>query len=197
MRMDEKKIIEKAKKGDEQAFNELAVIYKPYIQRISRRYFLIGGDMEDILQEGLIGMYKAVMSYDLDSKVAFKTFAYLCINSQIKTCISQSNRKGNKALNNSVSVDNEMEDEDAWAVILISDELSPEEELIKRQKVKEIIKEMNQVLKPIQKQILKLYFNNYSYVEIAKVIGKDTKFVDNNLTQIKKKLAHLKENEEL
>lgn len=195
--MDEKKIIEKAKKGDEQAFNELAVIYKPYIQRISRRYFLIGGDMEDILQEGLIGMYKAVMSYDLDSKVAFKTFAYLCINSQIKTCISQSNRKGNKALNNSVSVDNEMEDEDAWAVILISDELSPEEELIKRQKVKEIIKEMNQVLKPIQKQILKLYFNNYSYVEIAKVIGKDTKFVDNNLTQIKKKLAHLKENEEL
>lgn len=195
--LSENELVRKAKQGDDEAFNQLATIYKPYISLISRRYFLIGGDSEDIFQEGLIGMYKAVMSYKEDENVSFKTFALLCINRAIKTSITKSNRQRNKALNESISVDMEMEDEDAWAILLISDELSAEEELIKKQKIKFVFQEMNKVLNDTQKQILKMYLLNKKYAEIAEKIGKDVKYVDNALTQIKKKLAYIKEKEDL
>ena len=193
----ENELVRKAKQGDDEAFNQLAIIYKPYISLISRRYFLIGGDSEDIFQEGLIGLYKAVMSFKEEENVTFKTFALLCINRAIKTSITKSNRQRNKALNDSVSVDMEMEDEDAWAVLLISDELSPEDELMKKQKIKYVFDEVNKVLNDKQKAILKMYLLNKSYAEMAKSVGRDVKFVDNTLTQIKKKLAYIKEKEDL
>lgn len=190
-------LVRKAKQGDEDAFNKLAQIYKPYINLISRRYFLIGGDTEDIVQEGLIGMYKAVLSFKEEENVTFKTFALLCINRAIKTIITKQNRQRNKALNESISVDMEMEDEDAWAVLLISDELSAEEELIKKQKIKFVLSEMNKTLNDTQKQVLKMYLINKTYAEIAQIMGKDVKFVDNTLMQIKRKLAYIKEKEDL
>ena len=195
--MEENELVKRAKLGDNEAFTELAQKYKSYIQLISRRYFLIGGEQEDIYQEGLIGMHKAVMTFKEDENVSFKTFATLCISSAIKTSITKSNTKRNRALNDSISVDTEMEDEDAWAVILVSEELSPEDELIKKQQMKYIIAEMNKKLNNSQKQVFKLYLQNKSYAEIAQIVGRDTKYVDNTLTQIRKKLAYLKESADL
>ena len=189
---EEIKLVKKAKMGDQDAFFQLTKIYKPYISSIARRFFLIGGDVEDIYQEGLFGMYKAVLSYNESENTSFKTFAINCISNSIKTCVTKDNRQKNQALNTSISVDVDMEDEDAWAYILISKELSPEQELIKRQQVKYIIDEIKARLKDSQKEVLKLYLMNKSYAEIAEKIGKDTKYVDNTLTQIKKKLAPLK-----
>ena len=195
--MQENELVKRAKLGDDEAFTQLAQMYKPYIQLISRRYFLIGGEQEDIYQEGLIGMYKAVMTFKEEEKVSFKTFATLCIASAIKTSITKSNTKRNRALNDSISVDTEMEDEDAWAVILTSDELNPEDELIKKQQMKYLIAEMNKKLKDSQKLVFKYFLENKSYQEIAQIVGRDTKYVDNTLTQIRKKLAYLKESVDL
>lgn len=206
--VDEKLLVRKAKAGDNEAFNQLYELYKPYIQSISRKYYLIGGDSEDVFQVGLLGMYKAVMTYKEEEGASFKTFADLCIKSEIKTNIAKQKNQKNKPLNESVSVDGEKEDEDAWAFVLISDELSPEEELIKKQAIKKIVAELKRTLKPLQKRVLMLYLENKPYSEIATAISDDEKFlgksqeqilkyVDNTLTQIKKKMLQFKEREDL
>lgn len=195
--MQEKELIKLAREGDTKAYADLIENYTNLVSRIARRYFLIGGEMDDLVQEGLIGLCGAIKTYNLSSDVAFKSFAYLCINNAIKTVLTKSNRQKNSMLNNYLSVDEQNEDEDSWAVILISDELSPEDEMIKKQKIKAIVKEINNILDTKQKIIFNMYLNNYKYTEIASSIGKDVKYIDNTLTQIKKKLAHLKEKEDL
>ena len=189
---EEIKLVKKAKMGDQDAFLQLSKMYKPYISAMSRRFFLLGGDLDDIIIEGQFGLFNAVLSYDEKKNITFKTFAINCINNAIKTCVTKDNRQKNRILNNAITIDVDTEDEDAWVYILISDELSPEQELIKRQQIKYIIDEIKVRLNDSQKKVLKLYLEDKSYAEIAKLIGKDTKYVDNTLTQIKKKLASLK-----
>ena len=195
--MDEVELLKMAKMQNDDAFNQLVDYYKPYIHALSRRYFIIGAEDEDVYQEALIGFFRAVMNYKEDSKASFKTFATMCMNSQIQTKINKSRNEKNKPLNEAVGVDEESEDLDGWAYVFMTDELTPEEQLINKQKIKKILDYIKSEFSEIQRKVLRAYLYNYSYAQIAKMVGKESKFVDNCLTQMKKKLAKIVKREDL
>lgn len=195
--MDESELLRKAKMQDDDAFNQLVNYYKPYIHALSRRYFIIGADDEDVYQEALIGFFRAVRTYKEDSKASFKTFATMCMNSQIQTKINKSHNEKNKPLNEAIDVDEGGEDLEGWAYVFMTDELTPEEQLINEQKIKLIVDYIKNGFNEMQRKVLNAYLYNYSYAQIAKMVGKESKFVDNCLTQMKKKLAKIVKREDL
>ena len=195
--MDVNELVKKAKAQDENAFNELIEIYKSTIKQLTRKYFIIGADCEDVYQEALIGFLKAVKGYDEGHNASFKTFAIMCMKAQIITKINNSQNAKNKALNDAVEMEDDAEDLDGWAYALVCEELSPEDKLINRQKMKVVINYIKNEFNDTQRRVLSAYLYNYTYAQIAEMIGRDAKFVDNCLTQMRKKLATIIKREDL
>lgn len=192
-------LIEKAKNGNEIAFENLFIKYKPLAIKISRRYFLTGQDNDDLYQEAMIGFFKAYQSYK-NNHSDFKSFVTLCINRQIQSAIKSANRQKNKALNNYVSLNNqggydfgaeEDEDEIVYFIIPSSDQL-PDDKLISKEAVENIKNQIIKLLSKFEKQVLSLYLKGLSYKEMAKRLDKTEKSVENGLTRIKSKLSFLR-----
>ena len=198
-KMTDESLALKAKNGDEIAMNELLTSYKTAVTRQARSYFLIGGDMEDIVQEGMIGLYKAIISFNPDRSASFKTFASVCIKHQIQSAIKVASSEKNKILSSALPIweQSEVDDEyESRLEILIPSNLpSPDDKVIAHESLQELKKKIKQTLSPLEIKVLNLYLKGYSYSEISDVGDISKKSIDNALTRIKNKLTFLKKAE--
>ena len=186
--------------GDARAEEALYARYKQIVRSKARTYFLIGADREDIIQEGMIGLYKAVMDYQFDRQASFRGFAELCITRQIITAIKAATRKKHAPLNSYISFNrsvNEGETERPLIDALTSTRISdPEEVLIGRENYAAVADSIEHSLSKLERGALGLYLYGYSYQQIADHLQITTKSVDNAIQRVKKKLeARLKEME--
>lgn len=190
--MTDEELIEKIKKGDDTAETELFERYKDLVVKISRGYFLVGGDLEDLIQEGMIGLYKAIKGYSGHKETTFKTFAVICIKHQIQTAIKRANTNKNKPLSQAVSFQNftGAENEDFLPVELVF-ESTPFERVIDKENFERLKTVIKDHLSDMEIKVLKLYLQGYSYKEISERLNISQKSIDNSLTRIKTKLrAH-------
>lgn len=198
--MTDEQLIKNAQSGDEEAVNLLLSKYKSLVNQLSRSYFLLGGDMEDIVQEGMIGLYKAIMNFNNDRNASFKTFASTCIKNQIQTAVRLASSEKNKVLSTAIPILEENrndEDDDEIDVIIPSSLPSPDFTVVEKENVKEIFEEIKKNLSNLEFKVLVLYLKGYSYNEISSSMNISKKSIDNALSRIKSKLSFLKkENKE-
>ena len=187
-------LLEKAKNGDNKSLDELLVNFKPMASSIARGYFLVGGDEEDLVQEGMIGLYKAIEGYNEKSKTTFSTFAYLCIKRQVQGAVRTSLRKERAKLNDYLPITNQgmiaLEDTNS-GIYLLSDELNPEESFIEREEKKELSNIIKKELSEFEFNVLFLYLKGFSISDISQKISKDAKSVSNAIARIKQKLQNV------
>lgn len=180
-----------AGEGDKDALNFLLAKYKSFARNKARSYFLVGADREDIIQEGMIGLFKAIRDYNPDRQSSFYTFADLCITRQIITAVKTATRQKHIPLNSYVSIYNPFEEESDRSLLDIlpkTSDLNPESIFIEEEGKIEIEQKMLKMLSSLEKEVLLLYLKDKSYEEIAALLQRDTKTVDNALQRIKKKL---------
>lgn len=189
-------LIEKAKLGDIESMECILQYFKPKVNAICREYFLIGADFDDILQEGMIGLYKAVRNYDKEKNDNFARFASMCIHRQIQSAVKIANAKKNMPLNDYFSINEEGviegNGERPAQIILVSKDRIIEQNLTQKEKNSDIINQIKNLLNPEQFKILILYLNGYGYSEIAEFSNLTVKKIDNTIQIIKKKLKKLK-----
>lgn len=190
--MEDEELLRLAKNGDEQAENEILHKYKDIVVKIARSYFIIGGEMEDIIQEGMIGLYKAIKNFDSTKQVTFKTFAVMCIKHQIQSAIKRANTKKNNPLSTSISLqdlsDKNGEKDVPIELIL---QISPDEEFIDKENYKSLLLSIKDALSKKEYDVLKLYLQGYTYKEIAQFLNLNTKSIDNSLSRIKNKIKEM------
>lgn len=191
--LDEEMIVEQARKGDPKAQEILIKKYKNFVRSKARSYFLIGADREDIIQEGMIGLFKAMRDYQPDKVTSFKSFAELCIKRQIITAIKTATRQKHIPLNSYVSLNKPVFDDDSDRTLYDvmsnnSKELNPEHLIIKREELSHIEEKMGEVLSDLEWKVLNAYLEGKSYQEISIEMNKHIKSVDNALQRVKKKL---------
>ena len=202
--MDEKLLLEKAKNGDEKAINSIMDLYKPLVTIIARKFFLINATTDDLIQEGMLGLFKAYRSYNLQSKTSFKTYASVCIKRQIQTALIANNRNKNIPLNTYFSISNQgkillsvkneddADEDDDVGFFITSNNLTPEESVLFREKLNEVDNYINELLSSFEKKVLHLYIKGLNYIEIAQKLKKEPKSIDNALRRIKIKLRVLR-----
>ena len=153
--------------------------YKPLVKRQARTLYLIGGDNDDLIQEGMIGLFKAIRGYRAGGECSFYTFAELCVTRQMYTAVQASKRKKHAPLNGYVSLDEEPQ---------ILAEQNPEDMLIDQEELESRYDQIHRRLSDMEQLVLELYLEGKTYGQIASVIGKNEKAVDNTLQRLKKKL---------
>lgn len=189
--LDSEILVERARKGDDSAIARLMSAYKHRIKRLARAYFLVGGDNDDLIQEGMIGLYKAIRDYD-STKGSFSTFADLCITRNMQTAVKKSQRLKHRPLNESLSLNNESnEDEEFINYIIDPKAQNPLDILLKDEQAQNIKSLIETKLSQLEKNVLELYLEGLSYSDIAQKIQKSVKAVDNTLQRIKTKLKLL------
>ncbi|NLM23454.1 MAG: RNA polymerase sporulation sigma factor SigH [Firmicutes bacterium] len=185
-------IVNEAKDGNTVALEFLINKYKNFVKAKARSYFLIGADREDIIQEGMIGLYKAIRDFKGDKLSSFRAFAELCITRQIITAIKTATRQKHIPLNSYVSLNKPIYDEDSDRTLL--DILSgtkitdPEELMINREEYDDIEYKMGEILSDLEWKVLTLYLEGKSYQEIAVELRRHVKSIDNALQRVKRKL---------
>ena len=181
----DEEIIEMFRGGDTQAGHYILEKYKPLVKKRARLYYLEGGDHEDLLQEGMIGLLKAVREYDKGRESSFPTFASLCVNRQMLSAIEAAGRKKHKALNESVSLDVM---EDASADESATTASDPATLIMEWEAADELRNNIYKSLSAAEKSVLELYLEGFDYRQIAHHLGKSEKSIDNALQRIKGKV---------
>lgn len=191
--MTDEELVTLSQKGDESAENEILEKYKDTVVKISRGYFIIGGELEDIIQEGMIGLYKAIKNFSKNKNATFKTFAIMCIKHQIQTAIKKANTKKNLPLSNSVSLQSfsEKSEEDEFLPVNLIFQVSPDEKIINRENYKYLVSAIKKTLSKKEFEVLKYYLRGYTYKEIADFLNLNQKSIDNSLSRIKNKLKNI------
>ena len=188
----EEQIVEEAKKGNKRAQEFIISKYENFVKAKAKSYFLIGADKEDIYQEGMIGLYKAIRDFNGEKSTLFRAFAELCITRQIITAIKTATRQKHIPLNTYISLNKPVSEEESDRTLLdiISNiRITDPEELIISQEQKEFIEEeINKVLSDLEIQVLQSYLEGKSYQEIACDLDRHSKSIDNALQRVKKKL---------
>ena len=162
------------------------------VRKEARRFFLVGGDEEDLIQEGMIGLFKAVTSYQKGKNTSFSTFAYICVQRQIYTTITAFNRKKHIPLNTAVSLSEQKKQEDELALdeILETPEKTPEELMLRKEELNDYHRILDQNLSKFEKQVMDHYLNGENYTMIAKKLGKSDKSIDNAIQRIRRKIKN-------
>ncbi len=188
------KYLYQAKNGDIESMDYILQYFKPKVIAICREYFLIGADFDDILQEGMIGLYKAIMGYNQDKNDNFSSFASMCIHHQIQNAVKVANSKKNLPLNDyiSISIDGKVnQGEDSPKIMLQANDKGVEQISLDKENINIFYKNLQKQLYTLQYKILVMYLNGYSYSEIAKANNISNKNVDNQIQSIKRKLKVL------
>lgn len=197
MSQTEEELLKKAKSGDAKSLEKLLEMFKPTVNSIARGCFLVGGDIDDLVQEGMIGLYKAILSYEKNENTKFSTYAYVCIKRQVLEAIRASKRFKNLPLNNSyISINNqgmlvlkaEQDEDDEDGVFLTSLAPSPLESFLVHEQELKLTEKIKSLLSEFEYGVLALYLKGFSYADIAQKVGKDNKSVDNAISRIKTKL---------
>lgn len=196
MRTDEELVL-LAQKGDSNAELEVFSHYRNLLRKVCRSYFLIGGDSDDLMQEGMIGLYKAIKSYSKDKNVSFAAYAGLCVKRQIQTAIKKANSQKNLILSTAIplTTQDKFDDEEDGSpeIIIPSPEQAADDKMIYEETMRETADLIKQRLSKMELQVLVEYLNGFSYKEISTQTGLTEKSIDNALSRIKKKLSILKE----
>lgn len=182
----DEELISRFKNGESEILDYLIEKYKNMVRKKARTMFLIGGENDDLIQEGMIGLFKAVRDYQPDRDAAFQTFASICVDRQIYNAIQSSNRQKHQPLNSYISLseqDGENEEHlgDNWGE-------NPESIIIDQENVQDLEQEITATLSPMENQVLEYYLAGNGYGEIAQIMGKTPKSIDNALQRIRIKI---------
>nr|WP_279233025.1 RNA polymerase sporulation sigma factor SigH [Fonticella tunisiensis] len=196
----DEEIVVLARTGDSSAEEYLINKYRNYVKAKAKSYFLIGADKDDIYQEGMIGLYKAIRDFKPDKLSSFRAFAELCITRQIITAIKTATRQKHIPLNSYISLNKPIYDEesdrtliDVLSTIHVSD---PEELIISREERIKIERKMSEILSDLEMEVLRCYLDGKSYQEIACDLDRHAKSIDNALQRVKRKLEKFLKEEE-
>lgn len=186
-------LVRMARDGDEKAEDFLLKKYKDFVRSKARAYFLVGGDSDDLIQEGMIGLYNAIGHYDESMASSFMTYAAICINNKLISAVSADGRQKNAPLNGYVSIYSSITDETGEEASLSdvlpdTENINPEAIILNEEQEKLMINRLFGKLSALEKEILSYYMEGMSYSEIAKLIGKTEKSVDNAIQRIRLKM---------
>lgn len=186
----DEELLIRARDGEEEITEYLMDKYKNLVRSKAATMFILGADKDDLIQEGMIGLFKAVRDYDSGRDASFYTFAELCISRQMYTAIQASGRKKHSPLNTYVSIYQESDEEGAGLISALENkkERNPEDILIDQENVAAIESMIENDLSSFEKQVLELSMTGMGYIEIAKLLGKDGKSTDNALSRVKMKI---------
>lgn len=198
--MPDEDTVELAQQGEQFAVEFLIDKYKNFVRAKARSYFLIGADREDIIQEGMIGLFKAIRDYRVDKLTSFRAFAELCITRQIITAIKTATRQKHIPLNSYVSLNKPIYDEESdrtlMDIITTTGITNPEEIIISREEFIFIEKKMGEILSSLEWKVLMSYLEGKSYQEISVDLKRHVKSIDNALQRVKRKLEKYLEDRE-
>ena len=195
--MTDEKLIELSRDGKDEVIDYLLDKYKGLVRRKARTMFLVGGDTDDLIQEGMIGLYKAVRDYDVRKEASFLTFANLCIDRQIYSAINASNRKKHSPLNSYISFPllnflNDNVTNELYMDKQTVNHRNPEDLYIDRENALHIEHMLEKELSAFEYEVLKMYIDGADYIEIAERMDKKPKSIDNAIQRIKKKVKFIK-----
>ncbi|HIY02264.1 MAG TPA: sigma-70 family RNA polymerase sigma factor [Candidatus Blautia faecipullorum] len=180
----DEELILRIQSGEREISDYLMEKYKEFVRKKARAMYLIGGETDDLIQEGMIGLFKAVQDYRPDKETSFRTFAGICIDRQLYNAIQSSNRKKHLPLNSYVSLSSEEETgalEARWSE-------NPEAVMIDQERTRALRQEISRTLSPMENKVLKYYLQGCGYVKIAELMGKKPKSIDNALQRIRGKI---------
>ncbi|MBR6238660.1 MAG: sigma-70 family RNA polymerase sigma factor [Lachnospiraceae bacterium] len=194
--MTDEELITALRDGDNDIADYLCNKYKNLVRKNAKSMYILGAEPEDLIQEGMIGLFKAVRDFDPGRDASFMTFAGLCISRQMYNAVQAAGRQKNIPLNTYVSLYEETESGNGEkgstiAELLADDALSPEQELIDKENVADLIERIDKELSSFENQVLDLYLTGMNYVQIAGVLGKDVKSTDNALQRIRSKIKKM------
>lgn len=185
-------LVELVHQGNAEALDYLITKYRKFVKAKARSYFLIGADKEDIIQEGMIGLYKAIRDFKGDKLASFRAFAELCITRQMITAIKTATRQKHIPLNSYVSLDKPIYDEESdrtlMDVITSTESEDPEYLMINREEYSHLEEKISKILSDLEQQVLALYLDGQSYNEISEELNRHVKSIDNALQRVKRKL---------
>ena len=188
-------LIQRLRDGERDITDYIMNKYKNLVRSKAKSMYILGADTEDLIQEGMIGLFKAIRDYDAGRDASFFTFADLCISRQMYTAVQASNRKKNMPLNSYISLyaanENDNSDnagEEFINILGFTDQKNPEQLLIDKENVISLERKIEEELSAFEKQVLDLYLTGMSYSQIARVLGRDEKSTDNALQRIKNKI---------
>ncbi|MED3691178.1 RNA polymerase sporulation sigma factor SigH [Peribacillus butanolivorans] len=192
VKLEDKVLVKMVHSGDSESLAFLINKYQNFVRAKTTPYFLIGADKEDLVQEGMIGLYKAIRDFKEDRMTSFKAFAELCITRQIITAIKTATRQKHAPLNSYVSLDKPLYDEESNYTLMdrISGEkiTNPEALIINQEKADDIELKISELLSDLERRVLALYMDGQSYVEISEELNTHVKSIDNALQRVKRKL---------
>lgn len=183
----DEELIQRLRQGENTIMDYILEKYKPLVRKCANAMYLIGGETEDLIQEGMIGLFKAIRDYRDDRDNSFSSFAYICVNRQLYTAIEASNRKKNQPLNSYVSL-SEQSTKNCLGVTS-----SPEQLVIEQEVWENLWKELDECLSEMEKQVLSYYLKGSSYLQIAEKMEKNPKSIDNALWRIRQKIRQIKQ----
>ena len=178
-------ILKKAQTGDSEAIDWILKEYSKILSFNAQKYYLIGAEQEDLLQEGILGLLKAIKFYD-ETKSSFSSFAFLCIRREMISAIRKANTQKNSVLNEALTTSSMIED-GSDVDNYISSENNPEEAYLLKEGIKEFKNFSDKNFSKFEKEVLKYLIRGYSYREIAKILSKNLKSIDNTIQRIRKK----------
>lgn len=187
--------------GEDEAAGFLMNKYKNLVRKKAGSMYILGGDREDLIQEGMIGLYKAVRDYDLGRDVNFYTFADLCVSRQMYTAVQASNRQKHLPLNTYISIygqsmnsEEGTKEYDLMNTLVSQKESNPEEMMIAQENMEQMEQAILKELSQLEKQVFELHLTGMNYTQIAKVLGRDEKSTDNALQRMKGKIKKILKN---
>lgn len=187
----DEELIRQIRNHDSAAMDYLLDKYRNMVKRETREIYIIGADSEDLMQEGMIGLFKAIRDYNEDKKCGFHTFATLCVKRQICTAVTSSNRKKHYPLNHYVSFYSQDEETNSSVMDMLAaeDMSNPETNLLLQERLGGIMEQIDTVLSKYERQVLEMYLDGCSYGQIAEALGKPEKSIDNAIQRIRKKMS--------
>lgn len=192
---EDKLLIEKIHNGESEHLDYIIKKYKYLVRSITNKYFLIGAEKEDLFQEGMIGLYKAIRDFRVGKMKSFVSFVDLCVNRQIITAIKTSTRKKHSPLNSYTSLNRSLYEEDSSATLLDvlpgASAEDPAQKMIEKEMKTELENKLSKLLSDLERKVLMLYLEGLSYVEMAKELKTHIKSVDNALTRVKRKIESI------
>ncbi|HIT89107.1 MAG TPA: RNA polymerase sporulation sigma factor SigH [Candidatus Merdenecus merdavium] len=190
----EETLIKLANSGDEDVMDYILDKYKNVVKRRARAMYLIGGENEDLIQEGMIGLFKAIRDFDETKQIPFSAFAEICVSRQIYTAVQVSNRKKHKPLNSYVSLSQSKSERGDYAELVDMLESvtskNPEDVVIHREAFRDKIHQMKKELSPYERQVLDLFLAGEDYLEIGEKLNRSPKSIDNALQRMKQKIQN-------
>ncbi len=191
--LSDEQLVELSMAGDKNATEYILERYKNFVKAVVRMYFLVGADRDDVVQEGMIGLFKAIRDFDETKQTSFKSFAEICVRRQVLTAIKNATRQKHMPLNSYISLskpayDDENSEDTLLDTLALSDGQDPEELFIGKENIELLGVKIEENLSKLEKEVLRMYLSGISYQEIAVIMGRTPKSIDNALQRVKKKL---------